>query len=77
MLVNITSSEKSANNQTVRSALARLIHHPIVARRPQTPRLRSFTWSRILTGQASTSAVRSVAKRRSHWAGRPLATEGW
>ena len=35
---------------------------------PSGPRLRRFARSRILTGQASTPAVRSVAKRHSHWA---------
>lgn len=35
---------------------------PDLLRRPQAPRLRCFARSRILTGQASTFPVRSVAK---------------
>jgi len=50
---------------------------PFLLRRRQAPRLRRFARSRILTVQASTPPVHSVAKRRSHRAWRPLATEGW
>ena len=35
---------------------------------PPDPRLRRFARSRILNVQASTPPVRSVAKRRIHWA---------